>query len=47
LSAMRVPEEVAGSAIRVSFGPGTCQADVDRFLHEWRRIASRAKSVAA
>jgi cysteine desulfurase len=47
LSAMGVPEEVAGSAIRVSFGPDTSQADVDRFLQEWRRIASRAKAAAA
>lgn len=46
LSAMRVPEEVAGSAIRVSFGPDTTQADVDRFFHEWRRIAGRAKAAA-
>jgi cysteine desulfurase len=47
LSAMGVPEEVAGSAIRVSFGPDTSQADVDRFLQEWQRIASRAKAAAA
>ena len=40
--AMGVPPEVAGSTIRVSFGPETSDADIDRFLAEWRRIKSRA-----
>jgi cysteine desulfurase len=44
LAAMGVPDEIAGSLIRVSFGPSTSEADVDRFLAEWRRIASRAKA---
>jgi cysteine desulfurase len=44
LAAMGVEPEVAGSAIRVSFGPATSDADVDRFLAEWARIASRAKA---
>ena len=47
LSAMQVPAEVAGSFLRISFGPDTDEADVDRFLVEWRRIAERAKPVAA
>jgi cysteine desulfurase len=47
LTAMNVPAEIAGSFIRVSFGPDTSDADVDRFLGEWRRIASRAKAEAA
>jgi cysteine desulfurase len=44
LAAMGVAEDVAQSAIRLSFGPSTSEADVDRFLAEWRRIASRAKA---
>jgi cysteine desulfurase len=47
LAAMKVPAELADSFVRVSFGPSTCEADVDRFLAEWRRIASRAKTQAA
>jgi cysteine desulfurase len=47
LAAMNVPEHVAGGLIRVSFGPSTCEADVDRFLGEWGRIAERAGAKAA
>ena len=47
LFAMGVPQEVASSMIRVSFGPSTSRDDVDRFLAEWRRIADRAKTAAA
>ena len=47
LGAMHVPAEIAGSTIRVSFGPSTGEADIDRFLDEWRRIANRAKAAAA
>ena len=47
LGAMGVPADIASSAIRVSFGPGTGEADIDRFLAEWRRINSRAKAEAA
>jgi cysteine desulfurase len=47
LAAMNVPADVASSFIRVSFGPHTCDADVDRFLEEWRRIESRTKAQAA
>jgi cysteine desulfurase len=47
LSAMGLPPEIASCAIRVSFGPSTTEADVDRFLAEWRKIASRAKAQAA
>jgi len=42
LEAMGVPPEVAGSVIRVSFGPRTSADDVERFVAEWRRIAQRA-----
>ena len=44
LAAMNVPEDIAGGFIRVSFGPRTSEADVDRFLNEWQRIATRAQA---
>jgi cysteine desulfurase len=47
LEAMGVPGDIAATVIRVSFGPSTSEADVDRFLAEWRKIASRAKAQAA
>ena len=47
LAAMGVDTALAECAIRVSFGPSTNQADVDRFIAEWRRIATRASSRAA
>jgi cysteine desulfurase len=47
LEAMGVPPEVAGSVIRVSFGPSTSANDVDRFLTEWRRVAEKAGAKAA
>ena len=47
LAAMGVPENLASSVIRISFGPATSEGDVNRFLGEWRKIASRAKAEAA
>ena len=47
LAAMGVPGEVASCVIRVSFGPATSEADVERFVSEWRRISNRAKAEAA
>ena len=47
LAAMGVSAELAGSTIRVSFGPDTSERDVDRFLVEWRRLRNRAKAEAA
>jgi len=47
LGAMSIPDEFAARVIRVSFGPTTTSADVERFLGEWRRIRNRAKTVAA
>ena len=47
LGAMGVPADIAGSAIRVSFGPETSEPDVERFTAEWRRIRSRSKAEAA
>jgi cysteine desulfurase len=47
LAAMGVPAELAASTIRVSFGPFTSEADIDRFLGQWRRLKNRAKAEAA
>ncbi len=47
LLAMRVPPEIAQGFVRVSFGPRTSIADVDRFIAEWRRIKSRTRAEAA
>jgi cysteine desulfurase len=47
LAAMGVPSEIAGSFLRISFGPHTCEADVDRFVAEWHRIADRVSARAA
>jgi cysteine desulfurase len=47
LAAMGVPAERAGCVIRVSFGPHTSEADIERLLAEWRRIKNRAKAEAA
>ncbi len=47
LSAMGLGSELADSAIRVSFGPSTSKADIERFLSEWRRIRRNAKAEAA
>jgi cysteine desulfurase len=44
LAAMHVPPEIAAATLRVSFGPNSSDADVERFLSEWNRIASRAKA---
>jgi cysteine desulfurase len=45
--AMRLPPELTASVIRVSFGPDTSEADVNRFVGEWRRIRDLAASRAA
>jgi cysteine desulfurase len=47
LAAMNVPAELAAGTIRVSFGPSTSEADIDRFLDQWRRIVSRGRAAAA
>ncbi len=47
LSAMGIAPEIAGSVVRVSFGPATSAADVDRFLDEWRALQRRGKAEAA
>ena len=47
LEAMGVPADIAGTVIRVSFGPNTTHEDIDRFVTEWCRIRNRAASRAA
>ena len=47
LAAMGVAPEVARCTIRVSFGPQTSEADVERFTAEWRAIKARATKAAA
>jgi cysteine desulfurase len=47
LAAMRVPPDVAAGFIRVSFGPATTEADIERFLSEWRKIKVRSRAEAA
>ena len=47
MAAMGVPADLAGSFLRISFGPSTTEADVDAFLSEWQRIAGRASAKAA
>jgi cysteine desulfurase len=44
LAAMGVAPEIAGGFLRISFGPSTTEAEVDAFLAEWQRIASRQKA---
>ena len=47
LLAMGVPDEIAQSVVRVSFGEGTSEADATRFLDVWRDIRNRTKVKAA
>lgn len=47
LLAMGASEELAASAIRVSFGPGSAEADIDGFLEVWAKLAARARRDAA
>ena len=44
LKAMQAEPSIASSFLRISFGPSTSEADVDAFLAEWQRIASRQKA---
>jgi cysteine desulfurase len=44
LAAMGVAPEIANSFLRISFGPSTSESDVDAFLAEWQRIASRSQA---
>ncbi|WP_235090779.1 cysteine desulfurase family protein [Sphingomonas lutea] len=47
LAAMQVAPDIAGSFLRISFGPTTSAADVDRFIEVWNGIRARAQARAA
>lgn len=47
LQGMGLESAVVNSAVRVSFGPHTSEAEIERFLAEWRRISERARAQAA
>jgi cysteine desulfurase len=44
LGAMGWAVRQASEVVRVSFGPDTNEADMDRFMAAWRGIFSRAKA---
>lgn len=46
LMAMGLPSDVARAAIRVSIGPSTTDADVDRFIAAWKSIVRPAALAA-
>jgi cysteine desulfurase len=46
LTAMGLPAEIAGSAIRVSLGPGTTEQDIAAFIAAWKRICGSASLAA-
>jgi cysteine desulfurase len=41
LAAMGVPAELARGAIRISTGPATTTAEIDRFLEVWKKLVQR------
>jgi cysteine desulfurase len=47
MAAMNVPADLAGSFLRISFGPSTSEEEVARYLDEWRKIAARSAAQAA
>lgn len=46
LDAMGLPRAIAVSAIRISLGPDTTDADVERFIAAWKEITSKAALAA-
>ena len=44
LKAMGIDPAIASGSLRISFGPSTSEADVDAFLAEWQRIATRQRA---
>jgi cysteine desulfurase len=47
MAAMGLDPDIAGTIVRVSFGPSTSADDIGRFLEEWRRMRRRGKAEAA
>ena len=46
LTAMGWDAKTAGEVVRVSFGPQTCETDIDRFVATWKAIRERAAGAA-
>jgi cysteine desulfurase len=44
LTAMGWDDVAAGEVVRVSFGPQTSAADIERFMDAWTRIAAKGRS---
>jgi cysteine desulfurase len=44
LGAMGWDDKAASEVVRVSFGPGTSEADIDRFIAAWHSIRERAQA---
>jgi cysteine desulfurase len=44
LTAMGMDEESAREVIRVSFGPATCEAEIDALVAEWRKLYERRRA---
>ena len=44
LTAMGWDAKAAGEVVRVSFGPQTGEADIDRFIAAWQAIRERAQA---
>lgn len=44
LAAMGWREEAAREVIRISFGPSTCESDIDALLGEWRALAGKRRA---
>jgi len=44
LTAMGWSEEAAREVIRVSFGPSTCEGDIDALLHHWRALKDKRRA---
>jgi cysteine desulfurase len=43
LGAMGWDEDAASQVVRVSFGPETCDSDLDRFLNVWKSMAGKVR----
>ena len=46
LAAMNLPQALSAGYLRISFGPDTSAADVDAFLAEFSRLATRQRAAA-
>jgi cysteine desulfurase len=44
LAAMGWSEAAAREVIRISFGPGTCESDIEALIAEWRALAGKRRA---